>query len=481
SSCSEDERMQSSPKQTSKKKSNSDTNTGSSNSEDESMQSSPKRTSKENANSGTNTGSSSSENESMQSSPKLTSKEKSNSDSGTSCSENEPMQSSPKPSSKGNSTPEANSGFSNDESMQSTLNGMSKSDANTGTLCSEDEPIQPSLKATSKDNEIFGLEAISSNSEDENESVIAKISSMRFGNDEEKSLHDKNLETVEDQQKKVLGDKLTAKFNVTLPAIDSELLGGSLQFLRVPQFIPVESGAFDDETFKDSMTSDDLKDEQSRGDFLNRLKTTVRWRENKDKIKESNARIVRWSDGSETFHVGAEVFDVTHHKVIDDKNHLYVRLDSCYQPQGSITDKMTLRPKLDSTFGQSHVQGLRNRALNKPQTGVVKVLSDLVANPLRDRDRRAKEEIANLRREEREKRREIQISMRKPRVKPMRHCTADDSDPEQPTGEQDDLESVSAQSICSNSTGTSNTPGGIRTNRNVAVNPRRLESTDEED
>ncbi|KAH8248119.1 hypothetical protein KR038_001926 [Drosophila bunnanda] len=221
------------------------------------------------------------------------------------------------------------------------------------------------------------------------------------------------------------------------------------------------------------MTSDDLKDEQARGDFLRRLKTTMRWRENKDKIKESNARIVRWSDGSETFHVGAEVFDVMHHKVIDDKNHLYVRLENCYQAQGSITDKMTLRPKLDSTFGQSHVQGLRNRAMNKPQTGVVKVLSDLVANPLTDRDRRAKEEIANLRREEREKRREVQMSMRKPRVKPMRHCTADDSDPEQAAGERDDLESVSGQSVCASSTGRSSTQG-IRTNRNTM-------STDEED
>ncbi|KAH8374640.1 hypothetical protein KR200_002389 [Drosophila serrata] len=65
------------------------------------------------------------------------------------------------------------------------------------------------------------------------------------------------------------------------------------------------------------------------------------------------------------------------------------------------------------------------------------------------------------------------MSMRKPRVKPMRHCTADDSDPEQATGEQDHLESAS-------STGRSYTQG-IRTNRNLDLNHMRSVSSDEDE
>lgn len=45
-----------------------------------------------------------------------------------------------------------------------------------------------------------------------------------------------------------------------------------------------------------------------------RVENTIRWRYGYDKesnvIKESNARFVRWSDGSMTLHVGSEIFDV---------------------------------------------------------------------------------------------------------------------------------------------------------------------------
>ena len=44
------------------------------------------------------------------------------------------------------------------------------------------------------------------------------------------------------------------------------------------------------------------------------MENTIRWRDgwNKqgDMIKESNARMVRWSDGSMSLHLGSEIFDV---------------------------------------------------------------------------------------------------------------------------------------------------------------------------
>ncbi|XP_037729638.1 another transcription unit protein isoform X3 [Drosophila subpulchrella] len=219
--------------------------------------------------------------------------------------------------------------------------------------------------------------------------------------------------SIEEQHRQMLGNKLTAKFSATLPADNSALLDGQPQYLKMPHFIAVESKAYVAKDFKNAMTSEDLKDEQAREDFKNRLKTTVRWREDENKFKESNSRIVRWSDGSETFHVGGEVFDVMHHPVTNDQNHMYVRLESFYQPQVPIKDKMTLRPKLDSNFGQTHVQGMRNRAVNKPQTGI-KVLMNTGVDPGQDRDRRVKEELAQLRLEDREKRRDTQMNRRKP-------------------------------------------------------------------
>ncbi|XP_044570118.1 another transcription unit protein isoform X2 [Drosophila ananassae] len=272
------------------------------------------------------------------------------------------------------------------------------------------------------------------------------------------------VDPIDEKFRGLLGDKLTVKFKVTLPSPANDLLKGPQRFLRMPQFIPVESGPYDAQKYEDQMTPGDLKDEQARGDFVNRMKTTVRWRIGKDQVKESNARLIRWSDGSETFHVGEEAFDVMHHPVTDDQNQMYVRLESCYQTQGAITDKMTLRPKLDSTFGQTHVQGMRNRAMNRPQTGSVKILMDMGANPVKDRERRIKEEMAQLRREEREKRRDLQMSQRKPRIKPMHHCTADDSD--EPNSDEADAISILAIKKAASQ--------GIRTNRNVDIKPQEF-------
>ncbi|XP_023035545.1 RNA polymerase-associated protein LEO1 [Drosophila willistoni] len=271
--------------------------------------------------------------------------------------------------------------------------------------------------------------------------------------------------------------QLSVEFKATLPSIGN-LIEGHSQFLRMPIFIPIEPIAYNDKTYTSDMSAEDLKSEQSRENFVSRLKTTVRWRENQNDLgklcKESNARIVRWSDGSETFHVGAEVFDIMHHPVPDDQNQLYVRLDDFYQVQTSIKDKMTLRPKLDSSFGQSHVQGLRNRAMNKPQTGCVKVLMDMGINPILDRERKIKEELAQMKKEDRDKRRMQQLNL-KPRIKPMRHCTADDSD----LDDIDEEENASAIAMPMSSTSQATT-SGIRTNRNAASKPE-FEETDSDD
>lgn len=45
-----------------------------------------------------------------------------------------------------------------------------------------------------------------------------------------------------------------------------------------------------------------------------KVENTIRWREVFDKdgnvVKESNARVIKWSDGSMSLHLGSEIFDV---------------------------------------------------------------------------------------------------------------------------------------------------------------------------
>ena len=59
------------------------------------------------------------------------------------------------------------------------------------------------------------------------------------------------------------------------------------------------------------------------------MENTIRWRWSKDKdgndIKESNARVVRWSDGTMSLLLGGEVFDIHKTKIEGDFNHLFVQ------------------------------------------------------------------------------------------------------------------------------------------------------------
>lgn len=58
------------------------------------------------------------------------------------------------------------------------------------------------------------------------------------------------------------------------------------------------------------------------------VENTIRWRYRKDEegneIKESNARVVRWSDGTTSLLLG-EVFDVHKNEIDGNCNHLFVQ------------------------------------------------------------------------------------------------------------------------------------------------------------
>lgn len=63
--------------------------------------------------------------------------------------------------------------------------------------------------------------------------------------------------------------------------------------------------------------------------YICKVENTIRWRHAKDDegadIKESNARVVRWSDGTMSLLLGAEVFDIHKTKIDGEHNHLFVQ------------------------------------------------------------------------------------------------------------------------------------------------------------
>ncbi|XP_022209936.2 RNA polymerase-associated protein LEO1 [Drosophila obscura] len=193
-----------------------------------------------------------------------------------------------------------------------------------------------------------------------------------------------------------LAQELIVKFHATLPPPRSEAEGQPV-LQKMPRYTYVETAAYNQNTFQQVMSENDLMNEQSRNDFIRRLRDTVRWRINADGTRQANAKIRLWSDGSETFHMGAESFDVVRQPLPQRNVQLCSRHGSCYQPQGLFEEKLTFRPKLDSV----HVKGLRDRTINKPQTGGLKVIGDATHKACKNVDQLAKQELTRLRQEER--------------------------------------------------------------------------------
>lgn len=91
-------------------------------------------------------------------------------------------------------------------------------------------------------------------------------------------------------------------------------MGRDIHFVKLPNFLSVETRPFDQETYEDEIDEEETLDEEGRARLKLKVENTIRWRETFDKegnvTKESNARFIKWSDGSLSLHLGSEIFDV---------------------------------------------------------------------------------------------------------------------------------------------------------------------------
>ncbi|KAK3702875.1 hypothetical protein QZH41_014153 [Actinostola sp. cb2023] len=118
------------------------------------------------------------------------------------------------------------------------------------------------------------------------------------------------------------------RIDVTIPYCRVPL-GSELYFSKLPNFLSVETKPFDQALYEDDVEDDEILDEEGRARLKLKVENTIRWRYRKDsegnEIKESNARVVRWSDGSSSLLVGQEVFDIQKTQVEGNFNHLFVQ------------------------------------------------------------------------------------------------------------------------------------------------------------
>ncbi|XP_059769279.1 RNA polymerase-associated protein LEO1-like isoform X1 [Balaenoptera ricei] len=138
------------------------------------------------------------------------------------------------------------------------------------------------------------------------------------------------------------------KIEVEIPSINSDL-GNELYFVKLPKFLSIEPKPFHPQYYEDEFEDEEVLDEEDRTRLKLKIENTIRWRIRRDKegneIKESNARIVKWSDGSLSLHLGNEVFDVYKAPMQGNHNHLFIREDTGLQGQAIFKSKLTFRPQ----------------------------------------------------------------------------------------------------------------------------------------
>lgn len=199
------------------------------------------------------------------------------------------------------------------------------------------------------------------------------------------------------------------RIDVEVPKIGCDL-GRDLNFVKLPNFLSVETRPFDPETYEDEIDEEETLDEEGDGGPLKllllsfmlilagrarlklKVENTIRWRDVLDNDgntqKESNARFVRWSDGSYSLHLGSEIFDVYRQPLQGDHNHLFIRQGTGLQGQAVFRTKLSFRPHSTESF--THRKMTLSLADRSQKTSGIKILSQVGVDPDNDRAERLK-------------------------------------------------------------------------------------------
>lgn len=188
------------------------------------------------------------------------------------------------------------------------------------------------------------------------------------------------------------------RIDVEIPRIVTNL-GRDIHFVKMPNFLSVETRPFDVDQYEDEIDEEDVMDEEGRQRLKLKVGNTIRWREVYDKEgriqKESNARFVKWSDGSMSLHLGSEIFDVYKQPLAGDHNHLFIRQGTGLQGQAVFRTKLTFRPH--STESSTHKKMTMSLADRSTKTSGIKILTQVGHDPDADRYGKLKAEEEKLR------------------------------------------------------------------------------------
>ncbi|QRW16859.1 RNA polymerase-associated protein LEO1 [Rhizoctonia solani] len=125
--------------------------------------------------------------------------------------------------------------------------------------------------------------------------------------------HRKNME-YEEEEGESAEPQILREAEINIPKLPLPTSSDSQYWMmRLPSFLKLDTKPFHTETYEgpqDEYEGEDKKESAIMLDVTN----TIRWRwihgEDGEMKKQSNARIVKWSDGSMSLQLGTEIFDI---------------------------------------------------------------------------------------------------------------------------------------------------------------------------
>lgn len=130
-------------------------------------------------------------------------------------------------------------------------------------------------------------------------------------------------------------------------------LGEKIFYVKLPNFLSIDTHEYDPLCYMDEIDENETLDNEGNSRMKLKVENTIRWRtitdEDGNETKQSNARIVEWSDGTMSLHLGSEIFDITE-KSMGECSHLFMRLGTGLQGQAIFNTKLSIRPHSTESF-----------------------------------------------------------------------------------------------------------------------------------
>lgn len=245
--------------------------------------------------------------------------------------------------------------------------------------------IEGGEKVQATVDDLFGDADDISSDEDEEKKESGGEEREKDGEEDREGKSQKPLIEGSDEENQEPEELPETRIEVEIPRIKTDL-GKALHYVKLPNFLSVETRPFDSQTYEDEIDEDEVLDEEGRTRMKLKVENTIRWRTRKDEdgndlkdefgkpVRESNARVVRWSDGSMSLHLGEEIFDIHTMPIQGDFNHLFVRQGTGLQGQSIFKTKLSFRPHSTESFTHRKMTlSLADRSTKKQKVKILPI------------------------------------------------------------------------------------------------------------